>query len=334
MIQQIKREGVCSASGIQTRFAVGFVRAKRIFNNIEILGLLSNQVDEKKRRLVVRDVPRRDSDPHIVPPAEIPLIEPRDIPWEQQHLYGTDFHSPYYDERCMSIWLSVLASQRWGSVILGGDEHDYYQLSRYDKDPLRMNDLQSELDQTVGLLKQIRKVAGPDTPIKKLWGNHEGRLDKHLRRNDVGMRSLRSNTLVEQLHLRELNIDLVPEREHYRMGNNFRIAHGAGPKDDGCEYSKHSGWSAKKNLEKFWSLGLSGHTHRGGSFYVTHGGKTYFWHEGFCLCDISRVSLDYATQANWQNGFHRIFTLDSGVDVVPTVIQNYCAVVDGKVYRA
>ena len=265
--------------------------------------------------------------------TKIDLIKPS-IVREGRWLLGGDWHSWYYDRRGIRLLFSIAKYFPWAGAVLMGDIHDFYQVSRYDKDPARGNNMQKELNVTIELLKQFRACLGPDAVIKLLEGNHERRLEKGIRRHMPGMASLDTNTVVRQLHLGDLGIELVPYDGRFYLAPGYLLKHGAGKNDDGCEYSGFAAYTARKNLEKFWCSGASAHTHRRGTYSVTKRGKTYTWDEIGCLCDRPKVGRDYANEPNWQLGCLEAIVDGRRVFPLPIAMDGGRCVVEGKEFRA
>lgn len=233
------------------------------------------------------------------------------------------------DEGAVAIMLKALSSQKWDEIILLGDVVNLDQVSRYDKDPNLIAQLQEDLDLTTELLKIIGAAAG-NAKKTVLFGNHEGRLRKHLWRKDPELAGLRTNTIETQLHLKELGYRLQPERESYSVTDNFIASHGA--KDDGCKYSQFSAYSARNTLQKKGVSGISGHTHRLGLYYVTDFTGVKLWAECGCLIDFKKAG--YVTNPNWQLGFGILDVLSQHVCVRLFPILHYRCVVEGHVFRA
>ena len=99
---------------------------------------------------------------------------------------------------------------------------------------------------------------------------------------------------------------------------------------------KHSAYTARAELEReFHAISvMTGHTHRGGSHYVTTRAGLRQAHECFCLC---RLDPPYLQNPNWQQGIVLATVVDTDVSfeqVLVSGIGNACrAFWRGKEYR-
>lgn len=201
----------------------------------------------------------------------------------------SDVHAPYEDLNAIEKTMSFIKWYKPDRVFLLGDIIDFYSISSFDKNPDEM-DLQRELDSTISFLKKLRKSA-PKAQIDFLWGNHCLRLQKYIWKNS-GILKLKKLKLEELLELKDYNINLIPPKEKLYF-YNIRLEHGK-------VVRKHSGYSAKAQMEARGMTGISGHTHRLGSHYLSNESGFYAWFENGCLCELNP---EYADEPNWQQGF-------------------------------
>lgn len=200
----------------------------------------------------------------------------------------SDIHFPYQNKKMLRAWLELLDDEQPDVIVLNGDILDFYDLSSFDKNPLRVNRLQEEIDECVKFLTAIRRVC-KTAEIYFIEGNHEDRLRRFLWKNP-SISSLKALTLESLLKLDQLKIRLV---EHYTI-NGFKYKHGG-------VVRSHSSYSAKAEFEKELSSGESGHTHRVGSYCKTTEKGTFGWWESGCACDL-RPEYIKGTP-DWQNSF-------------------------------
>lgn len=213
-----------------------------------------------------------------------------------------DLHVPYHNEKMVRNLVRLLEEEQPDEIILKGDMVDFYDLSRFDKNPERINKLQEELDILYRILLVFR-ASCPNAKIVYIMGNHEDRLRRYLWKNATALSSLRALRFEELLHLEELEIELC---EFNYMVNGFEFSHGE-------VVRQHSSYSAKAEYEKRGGSGCSGHTHRMGSFCKTTSRGTYGWWEDGCACDLTPEYV--SGTPNWQNGFSVIYFDDNAFDV-------------------
>ena len=236
----------------------------------------------------------------------------------------SDFHCPFVDKTTLSNIVYPVVETGFDDIIIAGDLLDCYGLSRFDKDPQRIDSLQEELDVATSILSEIHQRA-PHAKKILIKGNHEERLGRALRETKTfhSLRQLRWPVLLE-LH----RFGFKWEETIFRVNRNFIIVHGS-------VIRKFSGYTARAMLEKYGVSGISGHSHRMALHCSTDYSGEYLWVECGHLCDISKV--DYVEDkhggvANWQQGFSILFYDANRFFVNPIYIKNGCCVVEGKLY--
>lgn len=200
----------------------------------------------------------------------------------------SDIHFPYEDKKALSCAIDFISNYKIDDIILNGDILDFYDCSKYDKDPRRIQGLQKEINKAQEFFALLREIQ-PEARIVFLKGNHEDRLERYLKRHPE-LFSLDVLKLPNLLNLKEYNIKYYPE--DFKLGPLF-ITHGS-------IVRKFSGMSAKEEMLKNDSSGISGHTHRLNAFYRKTPSRYLAWYESGCLCDINP---DYVHNPDWQQGF-------------------------------
>ena len=208
--------------------------------------------------------------------------------FEKSVFYG-DFHAPYEDPWCVKIAEQINLTFKPQYIFLLGDVCDFYQLSKFDKDPQRINCLQQDIDAAIEILERMRTSA-PKAKIVFFEGNHENRLWKYLWKNPE-LASLKALTIQSLLKLDKFDIQFVGSLENY-LYHSFCIEHGN-------IVRKWSAYTARGMMENRGVSGISGHTHRLGSNYLTNLNGDFVWYENGCMCDRNPF---YLKNANWQNG--------------------------------
>ena len=74
-------------------------------------------------------------------------------------IFLNDIHFPYADEETLKNVMTFIAEKNPATILLNGDIIDFYTLSRFDKDPVRLTHLQHDLDRLDRFLKDLRKIA-------------------------------------------------------------------------------------------------------------------------------------------------------------------------------
>lgn len=222
----------------------------------------------------------------------------------------SDIHYPYHDTKAIKCVLDFIQDKDIDTIILNGDILDFYDVSSFDKDPDRVNSLQKEIDMSTKFFKKLRTIK-PDARIVFIKGNHEYRLERYLKKHPE-LYSLDALKLPNLLDLKKYNIEYSDKG--IKLGN-LKIIHGD-------MVRKFSGYTARGELEKHDSSGISSHTHRGGVYYYRTPERYLAWFESFCLCDLNP---EYINEPNWQQGFLYGYIEKDSFAVTPMPI------VDGKI---
>lgn len=207
-------------------------------------------------------------------------------------IYLPDIHEPELDVHAFASTLSLIGRTRPSLLVVGGDAIDFYQLSRFNKNPLRALELQSDCDRLHRTLSKLRKAA-PKARILYLRGNHELRLTSYLWGPGVALESLRCLRVPKLLGFSDLGIEYEESGE--RQVGGLVYAHGVVAR-------AAPGASARGELERHWKSGVSGHNHFAEQVNITNAKGTFEWTCGGCLCNISKVEYLEGRVANWQNG--------------------------------
>ena len=222
----------------------------------------------------------------------------------------SDIHFPYHDDKALKAVYNFLSNTQVDTIILNGDILDFYDVSSFDKDPDRINSLQKEIDMTQKFFKKLRSLA-PKSMIIFVKGNHEDRIERYLKKHPE-LYSLNALKLPNLLNLDNYVIEYSPKG--FKFGS-LKIIHGD-------MVRKFSGYTARGELEKHDSSGISSHTHRGGVYYYRTPERYLAWFESFCLCDLNP---EYIDEPNWQQGFLYGYIEKDSFAVTPIPI------VDGKI---
>jgi len=202
----------------------------------------------------------------------------------------SDWHAPFYEPRAFASLLMELHRWQPTHVALVGDIIDFYPLSTHLRSPLRMHQLQEELDQAANLIHIMRNYA-PQARFYFLLGNHEERLRKFLWRTPE-LVSLRALSLDALLGLSREKIELVDTPALF-VSREFTLTHG--------RYSrKRGGHSAHAELDRYGTSGASGHTHRRAAIARRFAHKTLTWLELGCVCQLT---AEYDPYPDWQHGY-------------------------------
>lgn len=213
--------------------------------------------------------------------------------------FPTDEHFPFQDEYARNLALQIVRDFDPNLLICGSDGVDFYSLSKFDKDPKRAFDLQTEI---TSWRRGVREWATAAPNARKVFipGNHEDRLRRYIWRHPemAGLNALSLNNL---LGLQDLDV----ECEESIIGENYgqsEVEIGPLVIKHGSVVRKHSAYTARGEMDKeFYNVPvlLTGHVHRGGTHYATTRRGIVRGYECFCLCD---TNPSYVNSPNWQQG--------------------------------
>ena len=209
-----------------------------------------------------------------------------------------DLHIPYHDPGAVALAVEYIRDTKPNTIVLNGDIVDFYTVSSYSKDPLRLNTIQDEINEAVSFLDLLRKE-NPRAEIFYIKGNHEDRLERFLLDKAPSLCSLNCLAIDELLELQANNISFVDKGIHL---GDLEIVHGYVAR-------KNPGASAKAYYEKSCSSILVGHVHRLNQTYFKNKFGQHCLVENGCLCGLDP---DYAHDPNWQQGFATVHYSDSG----------------------
>lgn len=198
-----------------------------------------------------------------------------------------DLHIPFHDKKSLELFYRFLDDFKPDQIVIAGDMVDFYLLSKFDKDPLRQHTIQSEIDESYEVLKELTKRC---SNIHFIAGNHENRLRKFLWQNP----SLASIKVLELPSLLSLDTLGIKYHDYQYIFNGFRFTHGELVRAE-------SGTTAKAELMKYGNSMASGHTHRLGMFLRTDARGTVGAYEGGCMCNLNPEYVKGVP--NWQQGF-------------------------------
>jgi len=236
----------------------------------------------------------------------------------------SDVHIPFHCPKGLAIAIEFCKDLDPSMIILNGDILDFYEISTFKKDPLRIQTLQDELDAGRSFLRILRKNH-PDAEIWYLEGNHEVRARSFLSEKAESLASLRCLSLESLLDFKELRIKSRTHGEPLTLAS-MDIFHGK-------YVRKHSGSSAKAHADDQGGSLLVGHVHRQGIYYKTDRHGTHAAVEnGHLACD----DVEYVDYPNWQMGFTVLeyFHKKKRFSIKQHCITNGKLLADGVIYSA
>lgn len=218
------------------------------------------------------------------------VIQMRRVETERS-VYLSDWHVPYHDKTAIELVFNFLRWFKPHTIFLVGDFLDFYQISRFSKDPERLLELQQDLNIAKGILRRIRKDH-QKARIVYMDGNHEHRLTTYLWQHPE-ISTLDKLKLPELLELPESKIEHHNYHEQLKW-YGLLVEHGD-------RVSKHSAYTAKSMVEARGVSGISGHSHRLATHFRYDNSGMKLWAENGCLCELNPSYV--IGVPNWMQGF-------------------------------
>ncbi len=205
-----------------------------------------------------------------------------------------DYHIPFQDQRSVREVELFMGELQPDLILHPGDMSDFYQLSKFDRNPNRGKGgtIQTECTMTAALFRRERELC-PNARILVEPGNHWDRLRRYLWSKAPELSDLDCLQIESLMKLKESEIELIGADEGVLINGNFLVTH--------AEIVRaHSGWTAKGMSDKHGGSGMHGHTHRGGSYYKSNRSGVYGWWENFCLdLDTPILTADLRWMPLW-----------------------------------
>ncbi len=206
----------------------------------------------------------------------------------------SDLQYPYHDRKVWKAVLNFVKDFNPHIVIVNGDGFDFYDLSKYDKNPQRCGKLDLELE---GFRDEVLVPLGRASPLASerhyMEGNHERRFTKYLWHQAPALSNFKGlRNAGEAIDVEKFNMEYHNENQHLSLGH-LLVLHGH-------IIRKHGGWTAKAHFERYGTSLLVGHSHRWGTFAVRDWKGCHIAEEQGCLCDMNP---EYDPHPNWQQGF-------------------------------
>ena len=214
-----------------------------------------------------------------------------------------DWHVPFHGPKAIHVAFEF-CRQIQPQIIIVHEAHDFYSLSRFDKNPERRLQLQDEINTVKDYLGWLKEIC-PNSRIIVLRANHTDRLQKFLWSKAEELSNLECLQLEELLGFKQMGIDYL----------DYYIHKSGDPRGDylfkhGDIVRQHSAYTAKGEMEREGMSGMSGHTHRLGTHYSRKRGGFYVWIEAGCLCDLNPGYIKGT--ANWQHGIGVVTYKETG----------------------
>ncbi len=206
----------------------------------------------------------------------------------------SDTHIPYHSEVALTAAIEDLKVKKIDTLVINGDFADFYQISRWQKDP-RKRRFSEELGSVIEALEWIRQEL-PKAKIVYKDGNHEERWQHFIWNRAPEIYDLPACRMKDLLQLDRLKIEHVSDQRPVLVGK-LVIAHGH---ELGRGIFSPVNPARGAFLRTHHTI-LVGHSHQTSGHADTNiwHDETFCWSTG-CLCELTP---EYARINRWNHGF-------------------------------
>jgi predicted phosphodiesterase len=284
-----------------------------LFKDIEdvrfVLRYIEGKVGKKNKNKVILESEfykeeNRPKNPYNLPASEESSYTPFVIKGYKKVGILSDIHLPYHNIESLTAAITFLKKEKIDALLLNGDTMDFYQLSRFSKDP-KKRDFKYELD----TLKAFMEVIDKELKAKVFFkiGNHEARYEKFLMEKAHELSGVEEFQFENIIKSRANGIDII-ESNRYMKLNSLNGIHGH-------EYI--GAISPPVNIARGLYLkgkvsAFQGHNHASSSHSETDmNGKITTTFSIGCLCELAPA---YMPLNRWNNGCAMVELDENGED--------------------
>lgn len=238
-------------------------------------------------------------------------------------LIQPDTHFPYENHQHVRLFLKVAKALKPDYFVNLGDSIDFWQLSKFSKDPLRKNMIHDDLDDFKKHLYEMDKALGDNCQKIFLGGNHEARIEHYIRERCPEITKL-VTSVRSYCGFDDLGWSYIPYGKIYKLGTVHYI--------HGDLIGINSGIAM---LRKYGVNVVHGHDHRGSVRWFQNLEKNIFCMSCGHLSDQSQQEYLKYGIADWASGFGIIYYSDNFQQAYPTFVPifgNSC-IVNGQEFR-
>ena len=252
-----------------------------------------------------------------LPEAIATKYEPYQLPAINDNcLVMSDIHFPFQDNKAIELAVNYGFEHSVNTVILLGDVLDFYDLSKFSKEPnlIRFREERELFWRFVDFLNDRL----PSVQIFWYEGNHEKRFEHYMKNHAAEVFDVEDFKIPELFNLRELGVTWIAKSQFIKAGK-LNLIHGH--EDFGRSSVNPARWLFLKAKDH----AVTGHFHQ----VSDHAGKSingnivHCWSIG-CMCNLNP---EYMPLNEWQQGFGHLHIFKNKTFVFKNKV-----IVDGEVF--
>lgn len=227
----------------------------------------------------------------------------------KRYVVVPDCHVPYHDVSLIALVTKIIKILKPNGVIQLGDALDFWQISSYDKNPLRKKTMMDDIKVYSGILDEWEKALGRDGEIIQLEGNHEDRLRRYIWKHAKELADGWVRSVPEMLGFKKRSIKCT----WHELANWQSCKIGNCVFHHGHYFNMHT---AVGNLIKYPISLVTGHTHR---FQYASNGTRFSVTLGHASNE--HETAHQPTPTGWQQAIG-IFTVINGKSYLDPILIN------------
>lgn len=228
-----------------------------------------------------------------------------------------DLHVPYHDVAFVALLDKVIKIIKPYGIVQLGDALDFWQISSYDKNPLRKQTIAEDAAIYGQIIAKWADMLPVDGVFHQLEGNHEDRLRRYVWKNARELAGL-VQTVPEMIKLRETGVRTIwhpiAQWDSCKIGD--AVCH------HGHFFNMHA---AAGNLIKYPKSLITGHTHR---FQYVSNGTRFSATLGHGSNETE--TAHQPTPTGWQQAFGVLSVVGMKTHFEPVLVHNGECVLYGK----
>ena len=248
------------------------------------------------------------------------VYEPYRMPVEHKNwLILADIHIPFHNIEALTTAIEWGRKNKVDAVLLNGDTLDFYRISHFTTDILKIDFIQ-EIESSKAFLIALKKSL-PKAKIYFKVGNHEERLENYLKLKAPELWGITDFTLEKMLEFKKLKIEIIKDKRIVYLGK-LPVLHGHEIKLGAGTVSP-----ARSLALKIKCSGIVSHLHQSSQQTETRldGKILSTWSTG-CLCELHP---EYCPVNRWGHGF-----INVKLDEVGNYDVTNFKIIKGKLYAS